>query len=83
MIRRIGGGTHVAVIKLKQVVQENTKDCDASLGERLIGGGCWANMGDVKPPCGKLFRYGDACYRPVAADPTKPVGMLPDSPGQP
>jgi len=60
---------------------QKTKDCDARLGERLIKGGCWAGMVDVKPPCGMLFRHGDICYRPVAADPSKPVGMLPDKPG--
>jgi hypothetical protein len=61
---------------------QKTKDCDASLGERLIGGGCWVGIVDVKPPCGKLFRHGDICYRPVSADPNKPVGMFPAVPGQ-
>jgi len=61
---------------------QKTKDCNPDLGERLINGGCWAGMVDVKPPCKLLFRHGDICYRPVAADPNKPVGMLPDNPGQ-
>jgi len=58
--------------------QKLEKDCDKSMGERAINGGCWVGVVDVKPPCGpNLFRHGDICYRPVAADPTKPVGMLP------
>jgi hypothetical protein len=48
--------------------------CDAGLGEEAINGNCWAWQGAVKPPCGRLFRRGDKCYAPVAADPKKPVG---------
>ena len=52
--------------------------CNAEAGEVAINGNCWANMGDLKPPCGRLaFRQGDKCYRPVAADPKKPVGPAP------
>ncbi|HYV48914.1 MAG TPA: hypothetical protein VFA20_28840 [Myxococcaceae bacterium] len=52
--------------------------CDAEAGEVDIHGNCWANMGDVKPPCGRrTFRHGDKCYRPVAPDPKKPVGPTP------
>jgi hypothetical protein len=51
--------------------------CDAGLGEVAINGNCWANQGDVKPPCGRLFRHGDKCYAPVAADPKKPIGPTP------
>jgi hypothetical protein len=47
------------------------------MGEVAINGNCWANQGDVKPPCGRLFRHGDKCYRPVAADPKKPIGPAP------
>lgn len=51
--------------------------CDASAGEAEINGGCWAGpFKNMKPPCGRLFRggeKGEECYRPVAADPTKPV----------
>jgi hypothetical protein len=63
--------------------QKLAKDCKASLGEKPINGGCWVWIADVPPPCGELFRHGDKCYRPVAADPNKPVGMIPDSPGHP
>jgi hypothetical protein len=59
---------------------QKDKDCNPDLGEVAINGGCWAKM-DVAPPCKLLFRHGDACYRPVAADPTKPVGLLPDAAG--
>ena len=52
--------------------------CDAGLGEKAINGSCWAGpFMDIRPPCGRLFRSGDFCYRPVAADPQKPVGMTP------
>jgi len=63
--------------------QKLAKDCKASLGERAINGGCWFASLDVKPPCGELFRHGDICYRPVAADPTKPLGLAPSGPSQP
>jgi hypothetical protein len=62
--------------------QKLAKDCDRSLGEVAINGGCWFASHDVRPPCGKLFRHGDLCYRPVAADPTKPVGLVRAAPGQ-
>jgi hypothetical protein len=63
--------------------QKLAKDCKASLGEVAINGGCWVPLHtSVKaPPCGELFRHGDICYRPVAADPQKPVGLVPNSPG--
>ena len=52
--------------------------------EELINGGCWAPIDPRRspPPCRKLFRHGDTCYRPIAADPTKPVGMFPEAAGQ-
>jgi hypothetical protein len=51
--------------------------CDEGLGQRAISGGCWFKSGDVKPPCGRLYRKGDHCYIPVAADPKQPVGGEP------
>jgi len=59
--------------------QKLEKDCDREqLREEPINGGCWVEM-KGGAPCGKLlFRHGDKCYRPVAADPTKPVGLFPD-----
>jgi hypothetical protein len=63
--------------------QKLEKDCKASLGETAINGGCWVKVADMAPPCGEIFRHGNACYRPVAADPMKPVGMAPAAPGQP
>jgi hypothetical protein len=62
--------------------QKLEKDCNPDLGEKPINGGCWVYIFDVKPPCKLLFRHGDSCYRPVSADPTKPVGMFPGVPGQ-
>lgn len=50
--------------------------CLGEAGEVALNGGCWTWIAAVKPPCGRyLFRNGDRCYRPVAADPTKPVGL--------
>jgi len=51
--------------------------CDAEWGQVAIYGNCWLASADVKPPCGRLFRHGDKCYLPVAADPKKPVGPAP------
>ncbi|HLL55157.1 MAG TPA: hypothetical protein VK447_16495, partial [Myxococcaceae bacterium] len=62
---------------------QKKKDCEASLGETAINGGCWVKVADMAPPCGQIFRHGNACYRPVAADPLKPVGMAPGAPVQP
>jgi len=53
--------------------QKLAKDCDRDLREEPFNGGCWVWIGGP-PPCSKLFRYGDKCYRPVAADAPKPVG---------
>jgi hypothetical protein len=46
--------------------------CDTGIGQEEINGGCWFASRNVKPPCGRLFRHGDACYAPVA-DPKKPA----------
>jgi hypothetical protein len=46
--------------------------CDAEWGQVAINGNCWFASRDVKPPCGRLFRHGDACYFPVA-EPKKPA----------
>ncbi|HLL52899.1 MAG TPA: hypothetical protein VK447_05090 [Myxococcaceae bacterium] len=62
--------------------QKLANDCNPKVGEEPINGGCWVWIAAVPPPCGELFRHRDRCYRPVAADPTKPVGMLRDAPGQ-
>lgn len=48
--------------------------CEARLREEAINGGCWTEIAG-HPPCGLLFRGGDKCYRPIAADPTKPIGL--------
>ncbi|HLL54291.1 MAG TPA: helix-turn-helix transcriptional regulator [Myxococcaceae bacterium] len=50
--------------------------CDEAFAEKAINGGCWQRT-DVKPPCGKLWRHGDSCYRPIAADPKQPLGDEP------
>ncbi|HLL54602.1 MAG TPA: helix-turn-helix domain-containing protein [Myxococcaceae bacterium] len=63
--------------------QKDAKDCDPDLGETPINGGCWVPIRNMVPPCAKLFRHGDGCYRPVSADPQKPVGVFPDVPHQP
>ena len=51
--------------------------CDDGLGEKALNGGCWIRVDDVKPPCGRLFRKGDSCYIPIAANPKQPVGEAP------
>ena len=47
--------------------------CDATLYEVEINDGCWVGVLGAKPPCGRLYRYENACYRPIAADPKKPI----------
>jgi hypothetical protein len=47
--------------------------CDEGLGQETIHGNCWLPVAKVKPPCGRLFRHGDFCYLPVAAEPKKPA----------
>jgi hypothetical protein len=58
----------------KTLPGQKVAPCDAEAGEVAIYGNCWANQGDVKPPCGRrTFRHGDKCYRPIAAEPKKPA----------
>ena len=52
--------------------------CDEELRQETINGNCWFRSGLGKPPCGRLFHHGDACYLPVAADPKRPVEPGPD-----
>ena len=47
--------------------------CDPAAGQTAINDGCWVGVLDRKPPCGRLYRYGDSCYLPVAEDPKQPV----------
>lgn len=55
--------------------QKLAPNCRLALGEEAINGGCWVALKNVRPPCGdELYRHGDTCYRPVAADPNTPVG---------
>jgi len=60
-------------IPVKTLPGQRVAPCDAGLGMVEINGNCWAALRDVKPPCGRLFRHGDACYAPVAAEPKKPA----------
>jgi len=65
-------------IPVKTLPGQKAAPCNAEAGEEAIYGNCWAWMGALKPPCGRLaFRQGDKCYRPVAADPKKPIGPAP------
>ena len=47
--------------------------CDTGIGQVELNGNCWAPIAHMKPPCGRLFRHEDACYRPIAAEPKKPA----------
>ena len=55
--------------------------CSSDLQEKEMSGGCWMR-GFEGPPCKSLFRHEDGCYRPIAADPAKGVGLVPEAPGQ-
>ena len=62
-------------VPLKPFPGQKVPPCDAGVGETPINGGCWAGpFENMKPPGGRLYRSGDSCYRPIAADPKKPVG---------
>jgi hypothetical protein len=60
-------------IPVKTLPGQKVAPCNAQWGEVAINGNCWGAMADVKPPCGYLFRQGDKCYRPIAAEPKKPA----------
>jgi hypothetical protein len=60
-------------IPVKTLPGQKVAPCNTALGEEAINGNCWAWQGAVKPPCGLLYRSGDKCYRPVAAEPKKPA----------
>jgi hypothetical protein len=60
-------------IPVKTLPGQKVAPCDARWGEEAINGNCWVWIAAVKPPCGLLFRQGDKCYRPVAAEPKKPA----------
>jgi len=59
-------------IPVKTLPGQRAAPCDTGIGQEEINGNCWAWMGAVKPPCGRLFRRGDKCYAPVA-EPKKPA----------
>jgi hypothetical protein len=66
-------------VPVKPFPGQKVPPCNAEAGEVEVNGGCWGNMTDsVKPPCGRyLYRSGDKCYRPVAADPQNPTTETP------
>jgi len=51
--------------------------CDALQSHEAINGGCWAPI-LRQPPCGRLYRQGNICYSPIAANPKEPVGTEPN-----
>jgi hypothetical protein len=59
-------------IPVKTLPGQAAAPCDAENGEEAINGNCWLQVAKVKPPCGRFFRHGDACYAPVA-EPKKPT----------
>jgi len=54
--------------------EQKLAPCNPAAGETDLNGHCWVKVADMKPPCQQLYRYGNACYRPVAASPRKSVG---------
>jgi hypothetical protein len=64
-------------VPVRTLPGQKVAPCDAELGQVAINGNCWLRVADVKPPCGRLFRHGDACYTPIAADPKKLIGPAP------
>ena len=60
-------------IPVKTLPGQAVAPCDTEQGEEAINGNCWFASANVKPPCGRLFRQGDKCYRPIAAESKKPA----------
>jgi hypothetical protein len=58
-------------VPFKPFPGQKVPPCDASYGEEEVNGGCYMGT-NVKPPCGKLYRSGNTCYRVIAAEPKKP-----------
>lgn len=59
------------LLALDRVVPEKPEEaqkrppCDPEMGETTINHACYVVVATMKPPCGKLYRWGDACVRPV------------------
>jgi hypothetical protein len=56
----------------KTLPGQKVAPCDEGLRQEAIYGNCWIPIVGA-PPCGRLFRHGDKCYAPVAAEPKKPA----------
>ncbi|HLL54872.1 MAG TPA: helix-turn-helix transcriptional regulator [Myxococcaceae bacterium] len=57
--------------------EQDRGPCHEAEGEETINGGCWFKSGNVKPPCGLLYRHRDSCYRPILKAPRQPLGEEP------
>jgi hypothetical protein len=53
-------------IPLKLLPGQKAPPCDPDAREQALQAGCWVEIAG-KPPCGRYFRHGDACFAPVAA----------------
>jgi hypothetical protein len=60
-------------IPVKTLPGQRVAPCDTGIAQVEINGNCWLRVADLKPPCGRLFRRGDSCYIPVAAEAKKPA----------
>ena len=63
-------------IPKKPLPNQKLEPCDTELLEKAINGACWQETSG-QPPCGRLYRSGDRCYRAVAADPADPLSQTP------
>jgi hypothetical protein len=59
-------------IPVKLLPGQKAPPCDSGLREEAINAGCWIPIVG-EPPCGRLFRHDNKCYRPIAAEPKKPT----------
>lgn len=68
------GGTRPAeqYVPKSTLPGQKVAPCDEGLRQEAIYGNCWLPIVGA-PPCGRLFRHGDKCYAPVAAEPKKPA----------
>lgn len=55
-----------ATVPAKPEPSQKRPPCGRDLGEVAIHGACYAVL-DTRPPCGRLYQWGDKCVRPILA----------------
>jgi len=58
-----------STVPAKPDAAQKRTPCNPELGETAIDGACYVVVGNMRPPCGKLFQWRNQCVRPVLAAP--------------